>query len=100
MIEEILKTLMQLGPVVTILVAVIFYLNKKLTKKEEICEEEIDRLHSELRETEKENLTAMYKILAFVEKIDGKDKSRSDILLKELQETRKSIEDKLNDLNK
>lgn len=93
---DILLEIAKIGPLVALLIAAIIYFLKREKKNELV----VEKLQVELRETEKENLTALYKVLAFVEKMDGKDKGRSDLLLKEIQEFRKSIEEKISALNK
>jgi len=92
--ETLLIELAKISPVIGVLVIAIFYFLKREAKKELV----IDALNEELRNAEKENLTALYKLLALIEKMEEKDKSKSDLLLKEIQEMRKSLETRLDNI--
>ncbi len=63
MVEELLIELVKIGPIVTLLVAAVIYFLKREKKKEQ----EIEKLNEELRESEKENLTALYKTTVLFE---------------------------------
>lgn len=93
--EDLLFELAKIGPVVAVLVAAVFYFYKREKSKDE----QIQKLHDELRESEKENLTALHKLLAYLEKSDITEDSNHKELLNEIKSMRSSIEDKLKLLN-
>lgn len=68
MTEEILMSLIKMGPVVALLVAAVWY----FLAREKKLEEEVDNLNKELRENEKQNVTLLYKVLAWMEKLNDK----------------------------
>lgn len=68
MTEEILMSLIKMGPVVGLLVAAVWY----FLAREKKLEEEVYNLNKELRENEKENVTLLYKVLAWMEKLNDK----------------------------
>lgn len=64
--EDLLLTLAQQGPLISLLVIAIIYFLKREKKKDDI----IEGLHEELRETEKEHLVLMNKLVAYLDKIN------------------------------
>ena len=95
MTPELIGQITQGGIAFTVLLAAILYFLKREKKKDE----EIEKLNMLLREVEKENLTAMYKVLNYLEKSQEKDESKFAELKLSIEEFRKSIEEKLRDLN-
>jgi len=89
--DNLLIQVAQGGIAFTILVAAIFYFLKREKKKDK----EIEDLNTLLRDVEKENLTALYKVLNYLEKAQEKDNSNFSELKRDIDEMRKSIEDKL-----
>ncbi len=96
MLLNILSELATIGPIVALLIAAIIYFLKRENKKDV----EIEELQEQLRESEKENLTALYKTTALFEKFTSTEEHNYQMLLKELNETRKSLEDKISEINK
>ena len=92
--EELLTQIAQYGVAFTVLVAAVIYFLGREKKKEA----EIERLHQELRESEKESLTALYKTTALLEKMLEQDKTKNELLLKEIDLMRLSIEAKIDSL--
>ena len=84
----------QTGVAFAVLVAAVIYFLGREKKKEA----EIERLHQELRESEKESLTALYKTTALLEKMLEQDKTKNELLLKEIDLMRISIEAKIDSL--
>ena len=75
------------GIVVLILVGIIKYFLEREKKKEK----EIEDLHSELRDVEKENLTALMKVTALMSKVIDNDNAKNELLMKEIQNMKESI---------
>lgn len=92
--EDLLSNIAQMGVAFTVLVAAIIYFLGREKKKES----EIERLHQELRDSEKESLTALYKTTALLEKMLEQDKTKNELLLKEIDLMRVSIEAKIDSL--
>ena len=92
--EELLLNIANYGIAFSVLIAVIFYFLGKEKKKDA----EIEELHKELRDSEKENLTTLYKVMALMEKLTETDKIKNELLLKEIGEMRTSIENKIDNL--
>lgn len=92
--QEILGNIAEYSIIVAILVAIILYFYKREEKKDA----EIDKLHTELRETEKENLTALLKLSALIDKMLETDKVKNELLIKEIQAMKVSIETKIDNL--
>jgi len=87
MIDEVLKTLLQLGPVVSILIAVIIYLYKSLGKRDE----QIDELNLYIRESDKANIIILDKVTHTLDKLSDKDDTNTDKVLTELRGLRDAI---------
>jgi uncharacterized membrane protein YvbJ len=94
MLEETLGRIAEYGVIVAILVAIILYFYKREEKKDA----EIEKLHNELRENEKESLTALLKLSALIDKMLETDKVKNEALLKEMAAMRTSIENKIDNL--
>jgi hypothetical protein len=94
--EELLMNIAQYGIAFSVLVAAVIYFLGREKKKEA----EIERLNVELRDVEKENLTALMKVMAFMEKMVEQDKVKNELLLKEIDLMRVSIEAKIEALKK
>jgi alcohol dehydrogenase class IV len=92
--EDLLMNVAQTGVAFAVLVAAVIYFLGREKKKEA----EIERLHQELRESEKESLTALYKTTALLEKMLEQDKTKNELLLKEIDLMRISIEAKIDSL--
>lgn len=92
--EDLLSNIAQMGVAFSVLVAAIIYFLGREKKKES----EIERLHQELRDSEKESLTALYKTTALLEKMLEQDKTKNELLLKEIDLMRLSIEAKIDSL--
>lgn len=67
--DVLLMKLAELGPIIALLVIAIYY----FLKKESEYKKQISDLNLELRATEKENLTVLYKVLAYLKKLKGED---------------------------
>lgn len=91
---DILLEIAKIGPVVAILVASLIYFIRRENKNEL----EIESLHKELRESEKENLTALLKVTGVLEKVMDSEKIGNEKVLNSIEEMRRSIEDKINNL--
>jgi hypothetical protein len=96
MMEELLGQIAQYGVAFAVLVAAVIYFLGREKKKET----EIERLHQELRESEKESLTALYKTTALLDKMLEQDKTKNELILKEIDLMRLSIEAKIDALKK
>jgi hypothetical protein len=90
--DSLLMQVAQGGIAFSILVAAILYFLKREKKKDK----EIEDLNTLLREVEKENLTALYKVLNYLEKAQEKDNLNFSELKRDIDEMRKSIEGRLN----
>jgi uncharacterized membrane protein YvbJ len=90
-ITEVLGTLLSLGPVVTILVAVIIYLHKKLSGSEKSLKE----LNRTVRDNDKENILLLDSISHALDKLSDKDNTNTDKVLSELRNLRDLILAKL-----
>lgn len=96
---DLLQQIAQAGIAFTVLVLAIWYfINKEKKKDAEIARlnKVIKEINDEFRASEKDNLTAMYKLLGFMEKMDENRNSNHKEILNSIHEFRKSIEDKLN----
>ncbi len=82
-----LDTLIKLGPVVTILVAVVVYLYKKLGKREE----EVKKLNEYIRESDKENIRILDKISHTLDRVIDREESNTDKVLTELRNLRDAL---------
>ena len=87
MIDETLETLISLGPVVSILISIIVYLYKKLTK----TEEDITKLNDYIRESDKSNIIILDKITHTLDKIGDKEENNTSKVLSELRALRDAI---------
>jgi preprotein translocase subunit YajC len=94
--NELLLNLAQLGPIVALLIVAILYFLKREQKKDL----EIEALHKELRENEKESLTALLKLSALIDKMLDADATKNKLLIVEIQAMKLSIEAKIDALNK
>lgn len=94
MLEETLGRIAEYGVIVAILVAIILYFYKREDKKDA----EIEKLNIELRENEKETLTALLKLSTLIDKMLETDKVKNESLLKEMAAMRTSIENKIDNL--
>jgi hypothetical protein len=91
---EILTEIAKLSPMLGLLIVGIIY----FFKKEKGYKTEIGELHKELRDAEKENLTALYQVTNFMDKMLESDKTKNQLLLKEIETMRNSIENKIESL--
>ena len=91
MSTDLLSQVAQGGIAFAVLVSAILYFLSREKKKDK----EIEDLNTLLRDVEKENLTALYKVLNYLEKAQEKDNSNFSELKRDIDEMRKSIEDKL-----
>lgn len=62
--DNIIAQIVQGGIAFSILILVVWYLKEELKKKDK----QIEALQTELRESEKDNLTLLYKVVGFMEK--------------------------------
>ena len=92
MSTDLLSQVAQGGIAFAVLVSAILYFLSREKKKDK----EIEDLNTLLRDVEKENLTALYKVLNYLEKAQEKDNSNFSELKRDIDEMRKSIEGKLN----
>jgi len=92
MSTDLLTQVAQGGIAFAVLVSAILYFLSREKKKDK----EIEDLNTLLRDVEKENLTALYKVLNYLEKAQEKDNSNFSELKRDIDEMRKSIEGKLN----
>lgn len=92
MTTDLLTQVAQGGIAFAVLVSAILYFLNREKKKDK----EIEDLNTLLRDVEKENLTALYKVLNYLEKAQEKDNSNFSELKRDIDEMRKSIEGKLN----
>lgn len=96
---DLLQQITQAGIAFTVLCLFIWYLyNEKKKKDAEIkrLNDTIEALNNALRESEKDNLTAMYKLLGFMEKMDENRNYNHKEVIDKIHEFRQSLEDKLN----
>jgi uncharacterized protein YoxC len=89
MINDIMMNIAQMGVAFSLLIAAVYYFQKK----EKAKDVEIQELNKIIREIEKENLTTLYKVISILEKND-------EILIKELNSVKDSIERKIDGLKK
>lgn len=89
--EEILIEIAKLAPVVGLLVYAVWWMNKLITKKDDT----IEILNTEIKEGNKENLSLLYKVLGFFEKLEDKGNTQHDNVLNEIKMMREVIEEKL-----
>lgn len=66
--EEILVNIAKMGPVVGLLIAAIWY----FLNREKVKDQEIKELRDQMKESDKENLTALLKVSALIEKLIDK----------------------------
>ena len=90
-ITEILDTLLALGPVVSILIAVILYLHKKL----KASEEEVKELHKGTRDSDKQNIIILESLSNALDKLSEKENNSTDKIITELRSLRDLILAKL-----
>ena len=83
-------------PLIGALILAVKHLLGKLKEKEE----EIKGLQKELRETEKESLESMLKVLGFLEKAENKEEVQHKELLSKIEQFKNDILVKLAELNK
>lgn len=87
---NLIGSIAQYGIAFVVLASAIIYFLRRESKKEE----EIKSLHQELRNAEKENLTALQKVTGVMERmVEGSDDIKSEIRL-----VRESIERKIDNL--
>ena len=92
--ENLLLGIAEYGIVSTILIAIIFY----FLKRERIKDREISNLHEQLRMSERDNLTALMQITAYLEKREEIGDIHSQSLnndLREIKDYLKSLMEKL-----
>ncbi len=94
MSTDLLSQVAQGGIAFAVLVSAILYFLSREKKKDK----EIEDLNTLLRDVEKENLTALYKVLNYLEKAQEKDNTNFSELKRDIDEMRKSIEGKLNSI--
>ena len=87
----LLEQLLTLGPVVTLLVSIIIYLAKKLTRTENHLKE----IAKETRESEKENILVLDSISNALDKLSDKDIASKKLVIVELRSMRDLILSKL-----
>ena len=90
-IIQILDTLLTLGPVVSVLVAIIYYLQKKL-KASENC---VNELHKNTRESDKENIQLLDSLSHALDKLSEKESVSTQLVITELRNLRDIILTKL-----
>jgi len=91
------------GIAFTVLVVVVVYLKGQIKEYKKQLEEKdkaIEGLNTILREIEKENLSALFKVLGFMEKMDDKRSVGHKEVLSHIHEFRTSIEEKIKNLEK
>jgi len=66
--EELLLGIAKLSPVIALLIASIFY----FLKREKKFEAQIEELHKELRDSDKENVSLLIKVSATLDKLVNK----------------------------
>ena len=86
-IDNILTDIATLGPVFGLLTVVIIVLNKKLNK----AEKQVEDLQKELRQSEKDSLESMLKVLSFLEKADTKEDIQHKELLTKIEQFKNDI---------
>ena len=91
---EILNEIAKMSPLIGLLIAAVVY----FFQKEKGYKEEITALNATLRETERENLSALYKMTTVLEKIAGDSISNNAMLRQEIQILKAAIEDKIENL--
>ena len=92
---NVLSELIKLGPIVTVLVAIIVFLYKRLNKMEDAK----DSLVDEIRESEKESLEVLLKVLGFMEKLEESDKGNHESILREIAQSKSELLVKIAELN-
>jgi len=90
-IAEILDQLITLGPVVSILVAIIYYLMKKL----KTAEESLSELNKNTRDSEKENILLLDSLSHALDKLSEKENNSTEKVITELRNLRDLIMAKL-----
>lgn len=90
-ISEILDTLLSLGPVVSVLVAIIYFLQKKL----KIAEETIKEMNKETRDSDKENILLLDSLSHALDKLSERESNSTTTIIQELRNLRDLIISKL-----
>ena len=90
-ISEILDTLLALGPVVSVLVAIIYFLQKKL----KIAEETIKEMNKETRDSDKENILLLDSLSHALDKLSERESNSTTVIIQELRNLRDLIISKL-----
>jgi len=88
---EILENLITLGPVVTVLVSVIWFLHSKLSK----AEERLDKLNQSTRDNDKENILLLESLSSALDKLSDRDDNNTQTILQELRNMRDLVITKL-----
>lgn len=88
---EILENLITLGPVVTVLVSVIWFLHNKLSK----CEERLEKLNQSTRDNDKENILLLESLSSALDKLSDRDDNNTQTILQELRNMRDLVITKL-----
>jgi ribosomal protein S4 len=109
MSADLINQIIQGGIAFAVLVLVVLYLKEQIKQqKKDIDEKEkdykkqledkdkvIETLNVTIRDVEKENLSALFKVLGFMEKMDGKRGADHKETLSNIHEFRKWIEERL-----
>jgi len=90
--DQILLDIAALSPIIAILIAIIWWLNKQLKNREL----EISELHSELREIERDSLVGLVGLSRLVDEAVIKGSTNYDKLSSEIAQLKESILNKLN----
>jgi archaellum biogenesis ATPase FlaH len=90
-ITEILDTLLKLGPVVSVLISVIYYLQKKLKQSEMT----VEKLHKNTRDSEKENIILLDSLSHALDKLTEREDNSTRLVITELRNLRDIILAKL-----
>lgn len=89
---ELLTELAKISPLIALMVVAIIY----FIKKETGYKAEITQLQAELRESEKDNLTALYKVTNIFETVLAKN----DVISKEIESLKEYIKERLDRIEK
>lgn len=90
-VSELLDQIITLGPVVTILVAVIYYLIKKLN----VAEENLTKLNKNTRDSEKENIILLDSLSHTLDRLLDREDASTEKVINEIRNLRDLIISKL-----
>lgn len=99
---ELLLEMTKIGPLVTLLIIAIFYflrrekkLEEKLEVEQEHCDIKIEKLHNELRNSEKENLAIISSLSDLVDKLNTDTNNSNLMLTNEIKNLKEFLKDRL-----